>query len=93
MILKHSELINNVAISASLEAKTVRKAVEAVFPEHRRICEKGGDVSIPSFGKFKRQLRRGISGLNQANGEPIEIAAPRELSFGLAKQLRDALAC
>jgi len=51
--LKTSELIDQVATAAGVNAGTARKAVEAVFAGIVEAAKKGEEVSLPSFGKFK----------------------------------------
>jgi DNA-binding protein HU-beta len=90
--LKTSELIDHVAIAASLDPNTAKKAVEAVFAGIVEAAKKGEEVSLPSFGKFKVKDSAARQGRNPATGETIEIAASRKLGFSPAKQVKDVLA-
>jgi DNA-binding protein HU-beta len=90
--LKTSELIDQVAAAAGVNAGTARKAVEAVFAGILEAAKKGEEVSLPSFGKFKVKESAARQGRNPSTGETIEIAASRKLGFSPAKQVKDALA-
>ena len=50
--MKASELIDQVAIAACVDASTAKKAVEAVFAGIVEAAKKGEEVSLPSFGKL-----------------------------------------
>jgi DNA-binding protein HU-beta len=90
--VKTSELIDHVATTAGVDARTAKKVVEAVFAAIVVAAKKGEEVSLPSFGKFKVKDGAARQGRNPATGETIEIAASRKLGFSPAKQVKDALA-
>ena len=90
--MKASELIDQVAIAACVDASTAKKAVEAVFAGIVEAAKKGEEVSLPSFGKFKIKESAARQGRNPGTGETIEIAATRKLGFSPAKQVKDELA-
>ena len=90
--MKTSELIDHVATAANVDARTARKAVDAVFAGIVDAAKKGEEVSLPSFGKFKIKESAARQGRNPATGETIEIAASRKLGFSPAKQVKEALA-
>ena len=50
--MKTPELIDHVA-TTGLDVRTAKKAVDAVFAGIVEAAEKGEEVSLPSFGKFK----------------------------------------
>ncbi|MGD0109053.1 MAG: HU family DNA-binding protein [Rhodopila sp.] len=63
--MKTSELIDQVAIAAGVDANTAKKAVEAVFAGIVEAAKKGEEISLPSFGKFKIKESAARQGRNQ----------------------------
>lgn len=90
--MKTSDLIDHVAAAASVDARTAKKAIDAVFAGIVEAAKKGEEISLPSFGKFKVKESAARQGRNPATGETIEIAAARKLGFSPAKQVKEALA-
>jgi DNA-binding protein HU-beta len=90
--LKTSELIDQVAKAAGVDASTAKKAIDAVFAGIVEAAKKGEEVSLPSFGKFKIKSSAARLGRNPATGETIAIAASRKLGFSPAKQVKNVLA-
>ena len=87
-----SEMADEIASKhPSLDKKTAKAVVEAVFEAVSDAAKKGDEVSIPSFGKFKVAARDARTGRNPATGESIQIAASKKLAFTPAKQLKDAM--
>ena len=70
------------------QAKAV---VDAVFAAIAGAAQKGDEVSVPGFGKFKVQNKPARTGRNPATGATINIAASKKLVFQPAKALKDAL--
>ena len=52
---------------------------------------RGEDISISGFGKFKVKDSPAREGRNPANGQTIQIAASRKLTFTPAKAVKDQL--
>jgi DNA-binding protein HU-beta len=90
--VKTSELIDHVATAAGVDARTAKKAIDAVFAGIVEAAKKGEEVNLLSFGKFKVKNSAARKGRNPATGEIIEIAASRKLGFSPAKQVKDLLA-
>jgi DNA-binding protein HU-beta len=85
-------LIDHVASEAGIEKSAAKKAVEAVLTGIVDAAQKGDEVNLPGFGKFKVKDSPARQGRNPATGATIEIAASRKLGFTPAKQVKDALA-
>ena len=86
-----TEMADMLAAKHSMEKKTAKAVVEAVFTSVSEAAKKGEEVSIPGFGKFKVTSREARTGRNPATGETIQIAASKKLAFTPAKQLKDSM--
>lgn len=86
-----TELAEQIASKHGVERKQARQVIEGVFKAVVEAAQKGEEVSIPGFGKFKVAEREARQGRNPATGQPIQIAASRKLAFTPAKQVKDAM--
>jgi len=86
-----TELAEQIASKHGVEKKQARQLVEGVFQAVVQAAQKGDEVSIPGFGKFKVAARDARQGRNPATGETIQIAASKKLAFTPAKQVKDAM--
>lgn len=86
-----TEMADAIATKHSMDKKTAKAVVEAVFAAVSDAAQKGEEVSVPGFGKFKVASREARTGRNPATGESIQIAASKKLAFTPAKQLKDSL--
>ena len=86
-----TELAEHIATDHDLDKKQARALVEGVFKAVVEAAQKGDEVSIPGFGKFKVASREARQGRNPATGETIQIAASKKLNFMPAKQVKDAM--
>ena len=86
-----TELAEHIATTHDLEKKQAKALVEGVFKAVVEAAQKGDEVSIPGFGKFKVASREARQGRNPATGETIQIAASKKLNFTMAKQVKDAM--
>lgn len=68
-----------------------RKVVDDLFAAIVAAAQKGDEVWLSGFGKFKVKSSPAREGRNSANGETIQIAAARKLAFVPAKAVKDAL--
>jgi len=88
-----NDLAAQVAEQDSKLTKAQAKAlVDAVFASITAAAQKGDEVSLPGFGKFKVQNKPARTGRNPSTGAAIQIAASKKLVFQPAKALKDALA-
>lgn len=86
-----TELAEQIATKHGVEKKQARQVIEGLFRAVVEAAQKGEEVSIPGFGKFKVAEREARQGRNPATGQPIQIAASRKLAFTPAKQVKDAM--
>jgi DNA-binding protein HU-beta len=88
-----TDLAAQVAEQDTKLTKTQAKAiVDAVLASIASAAQKGEEVSLPGFGKFKVQDKPARSGRNPSTGATIQIAASKKLVFQPAKALKDTLA-
>ena len=66
-------------------------AVEIVFDSIVRNIQKGEDVTINDFGKFKKVDRKARKGRNPFTGETIMIKASKKVRFLPAKALKEVV--
>lgn len=86
-----TEMADAIAGKHSMDKKTAKAVVEAVFAAVSDAAQKGEEVSVPGFGKFKVASREARTGRNPATGATIQIAASKKLAFTPAKQLKDSM--
>jgi len=86
-----TELAEQIATKHGVERKQAKQVIDGVFKAVIEAAQKGEEVSIPGFGKFKVSTREARQGRNPATGETIQIAASKKLAFTPAKQVRDAM--
>ena len=90
--------MNNTQFIASLaphfngSKKEAAHAVEIVFDSITRNIQKGEDVTINDFGKFKKVDRKARKGRNPFTGETIQIKASKKVRFLPAKALKEVIA-
>lgn len=85
-------------VQDALEAKGVKLSVEksiiavnTVFNEIAKSVAAGDEARIDSFGTFKSVDKPERIGRNPRTGEPITIAAHKDVVFKAAKAFKDAM--
>jgi DNA-binding protein HU-beta len=86
-----ADLTDHVAAAGNLSKAQAKQIIDGLFGAIVADAAKGGEISIPGFGKFKVASRPEREGRNPATGEMIKIAASRKLAFTPAKAVKDAL--
>jgi DNA-binding protein HU-beta len=71
--------------------KEAAYAVDVVFDSITRNIQKGEDVTINDFGKFKKVDRKARKGRNPFTGETIQIKASKKPRFLPAKALKEVI--
>ena len=89
--MNSAELVDHVATTGNLSKAQAKQIIDALFATIVADAAKGGETSIPGFGKFKVASRPAREGRNPATGETIKIAASKKLAFTAAKAVKDAL--
>ena len=71
-----------------LSKRKATKIVDRVFELIKESLEKGDDVLISGFGKFKVRFRWAKKGRNPATGQSIVIPSRRVVTFQASQKLR-----
>jgi DNA-binding protein HU-beta len=86
-----NELADQVGQQQGITKTNAREIIDAIVSAIVDAAQKGEEVALPGFGKFKVTSREAREGRNPATGATIKIAASKKLSFTPAKALKDAL--
>ncbi|WP_313805128.1 HU family DNA-binding protein [Sphingobium sp.] len=89
--MNNSILAETLAAEHGLTKTDARKYVDSVFAAITSAAADGNEISLNGFGKFKIKDQPAREGRNPANGETIQIAASKKLTFNPAKAVKDQL--
>lgn len=89
--MNNRELIERVAAESGTGKAEAKKIIDALFGAILDTIEKGEEVAISGFGKFKLKESAARQGRNPSTGQAIQIAAARKLTFAPAKAAKDRL--
>ncbi|MGE3744152.1 MAG: HU family DNA-binding protein [Sphingomonadaceae bacterium] len=89
--MNNADLAETIATDHGLTKADAKKIVDAVFVAISDAAATGAEISLPGFGKFKVKDSPAREGRNPANGETIQIAASKKLTFAPAKAVKDKL--
>ena len=90
--MNKTQFIASLAPHFNGSKKEAGHAVEIVFDSIVRNIQKGEDVTINDFGKFKKVDRKARKGRNPFTGETIMIKASKKVRFLPAKALKEVVA-
>jgi DNA-binding protein HU-beta len=86
-----SELVASLAEAHGVTKAQAKSVVDGFLRDILDAAAGGEEVSLPGFGKFKVKETSAREGRNPANGEKINIAASKKLTFSPAKAVKDLL--
>ena len=86
-----AELAAKIAEANDIGKTQAKTLIEAFLKELVAEASGGAEIALPGFGKFKVKETPAREGRNPANGEKIQIAASRKLTFAPAKAVKDTL--
>ena len=89
--MNNAELAETLVTKHSMSKADARKAVDDVLGAIVSAAANGEEVSLAGFGKFKVKDSPAREGRNPSNGEAIQIAASKKLTFAPAKAVKDTL--
>ena len=89
--MNKTQFIASLAPHFNGSKKEAAHAVEIVFDSITRNMQKGEDVTINDFGKFKKVDRKARKGRNPFTGETIQIKASKKPRFLPAKGLKEVI--
>ena len=90
--MNKTQFIASLAPHFNGSKKEAAHAVDIVFDSITRNIQKGEDVTINDFGKFKKVDRKARKGRNPFTGETIQIKASKKPRFLPAKALKEIIA-
>ena len=90
--MNKTQFIASLAPHFNGSKKEAAHAVEIIFDSITRNMQKGEDVTINDFGKFKKVDRKARMGRNPFTGETIKIKASKKARFLPAKALKEVIA-
>jgi DNA-binding protein HU-beta len=86
--LNKNDLVEHLAEEHELTKSFARELVDSVFQTIMDTTQKGEEVALFGFGKFKVAERAARKGRNPRTGEAVKIAASKSLKFTPARQLK-----
>ncbi len=89
--MNKNELVERLAEEHELTKSLARELVDSVFDMITSAAQKGEEVSLFGFGKFKVAERAARKGRNPRTGEAVRIAASKNLKFTAARSLKTSL--
>ena len=89
MEITKKDVGNLVKAKTDLSAKTTGEVVDALLEVITEALADGDSVRFTGFGTFSVTERAARTGKNPRNGEMIEIAASKSVSFKAGKSLKD----
>lgn len=85
------DLAEHLAEEHELSKAFARELVDSVFDTIMTAAQKGEEVSIFGFGRFRVAERAARQGRNPRTGEAVKIAASKNLKFTAARSLKAGL--
>ena len=89
--MNKTQLVEKLAEEYDFTKVFARDIVDNVFNSLAETIQQGREVSISGFGNFKVAERQARPGRNPRTGEPIKIAASKNIKFKPATSLRASL--
>jgi DNA-binding protein HU-beta len=89
--MNKTQLVEKLAEEYDFTKVFARDIVDNVFDSLVETIQNGGEVSISGFGNFKVAERQARAGRNPRTGEPIKIAARKNIKFKPATSLHASL--
>ena len=89
--MNKNDLVEHLAQEHELTKSFARELVDSVFGMIAVAAQKGEEVSLFGFGKFRLAERAARKGRNPRTGEAVKIAASKNLKFTAARSLKISL--
>ncbi len=89
--MNKNDLVDQLAQEHELTKSFARELVDSVFGMISTAAQKGEEVSLFGFGRFKVADRAARKGRNPRTGEAVKIAASKNLKFTPARSLKTSL--
>jgi DNA-binding protein HU-beta len=89
--MNKTELINQIAESASITKKEAGEALQSFMMAITDTLEKGDKLQLVGFGTFSVTKRAARDGRNPQTGKKIKIPAKKVVKFKVGSKLSDAV--
>lgn len=89
--MNKNDLVDTLAQEHELTRTFARELVDSLFQTIADAAQKGEEVSIFGFGRFRVAERGARKGRNPQTGEAIKIAASKNLKFDAARAMKASL--
>lgn len=89
--MNKNDLIERLAEEHELTKTFARDLVDSVFDSIMGAVQKGEEVQLFGFGRFKVAERAARKGRNPRTGEPVKIAASKNIKFTPAASLKSSI--
>ncbi len=89
MTLTKADLVDHICKANDMNRKQAIEAVETILEIMKSNLEKGDDVMLSGFGKFKVRDKRPRKGRNPKTGEEIKIDARKVVTFKPSGKLKE----
>ena len=89
--MNKKDLVERLAEEHELTKSFAREFVDNVLDAITSAAQKGEEVALFGFGKFKVAERAARKGRNPRTGEAVKIAASKNLKFTPARSLKTSL--
>jgi nucleoid DNA-binding protein len=89
--LTKAEIVDSVATESELTKRQATEIVDLILDEITSALQKGDDVALTPFGRFKVRQRKAREGRNPKTGAKIKIPARKVPAFVAGKALKEAI--
>lgn len=89
--LSRADVVDEVAAETKMPNAQVDQVIRAFEGSLKRTLSSGGEVRMVGLGTFKVSDRAARMGRNPKTGEPLQIAASKNVRFSAGKAFKDAI--
>ncbi len=86
-----AEIVDSVATESELTKRQAAEIVDLILDEITSALQKGDEVALTPFGRFKVRHRKAREGRNPKTGAKIKIPARKVPAFAAGKALKEAV--
>lgn len=86
-----AEIVDSVASESELSKRQATEIVDLILDEITSALQKGDEVALTPFGRFKVRNRKAREGRNPKTGAKIKIPARKVPAFVAGKALKEAV--
>jgi DNA-binding protein HU-beta len=90
-VANKSTLVEEIAKRLGSTKAEATRNLEAMLESVSHLLSKKHRIALIGFGTFKVTERKATTGRNPRTGQPIKIAASKQVKFSAGKLLKDAV--